>query len=654
MAKTTFNVRRRTHATTLVSLLSLMAAMACSSESDDTTTLDVDSSMPAADQTEPATSTSEAADVAGDDYDSAELEALANDPGVFAMSLPFLEAPASDESIFVTMSDGVRLATNLYFPAGIARDSAALPTVYVDEWYGHNVEAVGTAIDLYRDAGFVVAMVDGRGYGASFGFQDAFLTPRARQDQSEMVDWLSTRPWSNGKVAAVGISLSGDLAAVMTGSGAPNLKAAIIRNADFDEYTTNMFPGGVPNVNMLEAIALGFAVKARGQECVDDLAACALMGVQPVDTDSDLSVLQAAFRDHRDNVAGPALLATIYRDDTLGSGRWSDMTPVEHPDVQVPARVSASWLDGMTSESALLYFASHPNTPMEIAISATTHMGGLDADPFSRAAFGPARPAPHEAFGADVAFVRRVLSGEAIGRSLTYYVLGADAWQTTGEWPPAGVSEQELALSATALTPTPAASGTELTYRVDPTATAGAFNRWASQRGGFIYYGDRRNAAGQRLSFDAAPVARDTELVGAPELCLALATDQADGLVVAYLEDVAPDGRVTYVTEGELRLLHRATRTGDCDPAPGTERSFERADAAPVVPGELMRVEIPLLSTAALVRQGHHLRLSLAGADAGTFPTLTDAPATWTVRVGGPDGSTLRVPSRPWSEPASK
>jgi putative CocE/NonD family hydrolase len=379
------------------------------------------------------------------------------------------------------------------------------------------------------------------------------------------------------------------------------------------------------------------------------------MGVQPVDADSDLSLLQAAFREHTNNVDGPSLIAAIYRDDTLGSGRWSDMTPVEHANVRVPARVSASWLDGMTAESALAYFASHPNTPMEVAISSTTHMGGLDADPFSRTAFGPARPDPHDAFGADVAFVQRVLSGEAIGRSLTYYVLGADAWQTTSEWPPRGVVAQELALSATALTAVVApTTSAELNYRVDPTATAGVFSRWASQRGGFIYYGDRRNVVGQRLSFDASPVVQDTELVGAPELCLAMATDQTDGLVLAYLEDVDPDGRVTYLTEGELRLLHRATRTAACDPASGSERSFERADAAPVVPGELMRVEIPLLSTAALVRQGHHLRLSLAGADAGTFPTLTDTPATWTVRVGGPDGSTLRVPSRPWSEPASK
>jgi putative CocE/NonD family hydrolase len=155
------------------------------------------------------------------------------------------------------------------------------------------------------------------------------------------------------------------------------------------------------------------------------------------------------------------------------------------------------------------------------------------------------------------------------------------------------------------------------------------------------------------LSFDAAPVARDTELVGAPELCLAMRTDQTDGTVFAYLEDVAPDGRVTYLTEGELRLLHRRTQgsptSAGCDPAPGTSRSFDRADGAPVTPGQTMRIEIPMQPTAALIRRGHRIRLSLAGADAGTFARLTDAPETWVIGTGGAQGSTLTVPVRAWS-----
>jgi uncharacterized protein len=183
---------------------------------------------------------------------------------------------------------------------------------------------------------------------------------------------------------------------------------------------------------------------------------------------------------------------------------------------------------------------------------------------------------------------------------------------------------------------------------VDLAATSGKFNRWASQRGGAIFYGDRRTLPGHRISFDAAPATTDQELVGSPELCLVMSTDRPDGLVIAYLEDVTPDGRVTYLTEGLLRLIHRKTAGAPCDAAPGAARSFDRAEGAPVVPGETMAIELPLLPVAALIETGHHLRLSLAGTDAGWFESLTDTPANWALSYGGARPSTLMLPMRPW------
>jgi putative CocE/NonD family hydrolase len=306
--------------------------------------------------------------------------------------------------------------------------------------------------------------------------------------------------------------------------------------------------------------------------------------------------------------------------------------------------VSASWTDGATAAGALARYVGAPGSPMEVVIGATTHSGGLHTDPFSRQPFQQARPPAAEQFGADVAFVKRALSGAPIGRNVSYLVLGTDSWKTTTEWPPAaarvtlGLGRGTLGMVEPANT---------MSYAVDPNASSGAFNRWASQRNAPVHYGDQRKAAGARLTFDAAPIERDSELVGAPEVCLAMSIDQTDGVVIAYLEDVAPDGRATHLTEGELRLLHRRTQGAPCHPADGARRTFARADGAPVVPGEQMRVELPLLPTAAFVRKGHHLRLTLAGADAGTFAPVTETAPTWTVATGS-GGSTLTVPLRAW------
>jgi putative CocE/NonD family hydrolase len=596
------------------------------------------------------------------EYSASDLQAFAESPEVANLNEPWkAAAPAPDQSLHVTMSDGTRRAVSLYFPSGFDASVSRAPVVYIEAWYGRAVEATGTAIDLYRAAGFVVAISDLRGVGASFGSLPAFMTSEVRREQRELIAWLASQPWSNGKVAAEGFSISATYAEAMAASGAPALQAAIIRASDFDQYANNVFPGGLPNPRMMGLVA-EVTEWMRGEPCIADLSICGAIGIAPVDGDTDFRLLQAAFLDHQSNLRGETLASVIYKDDALGTGTVGEMSPVGSVDqlrmAAIPARISASWLDGATAESALARFKALPDVRMEVSIGATAHSGGVDADPFSRKPFQAARPGAAEQYAADVSFVQRALAGEAIGRSVSYYVLGAGVWKTTGEWPPAGVNDRMFQLSRNHIVAnTTRIKPGERTYAVDPTTSSGGpFNRWGSQGGMPVYYGDRRAAPGRRLSFDSFPVERDTELVGAPELCLAMRTDQPDGFVFAYLEDVAPDGRVTHLTEGELRLLHRKTQgntntqPSGCDPAPGTKRSFNRADGVPVTPGELMYVELPLLPTAALIQKGHRVRLSLAGADEGTFSMLTDTPATWVVSYGGSGGSTLKLPSRPWSQ----
>jgi putative CocE/NonD family hydrolase len=585
------------------------------------------------------------------DYTNEQLAALIENPELRHLDLPFLDAPKPDVSLYIEMPDGVRLATSLYFPAGFNPKTDTAPAVFEDSIYGRAEDASTTAIDLYRRAGFVVVIGDARGFAASFGSQQGFNTSQQTVDEADVIAWVASQPWSDGKVAAIGHSVSAVFADSMTGSGASALKAAIIRASDFDEYANNMFPGGAPNLGIL-ALAGDLMAWHAGGDCSVDLAACGQLGFMPVDGDDTFELLQAAIRDHKGNVAGDQFSALVYRDDVFGTMNLGQSGGIARLDgirtANTPARVIASWMDGVTALSALDRFEMAPSVPMEVVIGATTHPGGLNADPFETEPFSAASPSAVEQFAGDVDFVRRVLAGETIGRSISYVVLGTDTWKRTDVWPPVGVVAQRKFLSPQRLTaeiPDTTSAG----YTVDPNSTSGMFNRWAAQRGKPIFYGDLRSAPGKRLSFDMASEGVDQELVGTPELCLNLSSDQKDGIVIAYLEDVAPDGRVTYLTEGILRLLHRETAGTACDPAPGANRSFERTDGAAVVPGEMMRLELPLYPVAAMVRAGHHLRLSLAGADAGWFDGLTgNVAAKWTVAFG-PDGSMLSVPLRPWS-----
>jgi predicted acyl esterase len=102
--------------------------------------------------------------------------------------------------------------------------------------------------------------------------------------------------------------------------------------------------------------------------------------------------------------------------------------------------------------------------------------------------------------------------------------------------------------------------------------------------------------------------------------------------LIIYLEDVAPDGRVTYVSQGDLRLAFRKLVRGD-DSAYSADpfHSYRRSDMAPLTPGTLADIVIAISPIAALIRKDHRLRVAIAGADAGNLeriPALGDADLT--------------------------
>jgi predicted acyl esterase len=110
---------------------------------------------------------------------------------------------------------------------------------------------------------------------------------------------------------------------------------------------------------------------------------------------------------------------------------------------------------------------------------------------------------------------------------------------------------------------------------------------------------------------------------------------------------VAPDGRVTYLTEGVLRLLHGGS-TQDALPYehPGPPRSFLRADAGPLHPDEVIRVDLPLFATSVRLAAGHRVRMAIAGHDASTFARYPqDGEAVLTVAYSRVDPSFLELPT---------
>lgn len=570
----------------------------------------------------------------------------------------------SDQSYYVAMQDGVSLAINLYFPKSW-QTGAKVPAVLMQTRYGR--AGLGTWVRTQRwlDDGFVVVAVDTRGATASFGQRLTELSPQQIADVDEIVRHIKSQPWSSGQVFVAGQSYAADTADLATSRPAANLLGGVIHEAEFDIYAHLMAPGGVINHGFLaewgrltlgmDLGRSGFDLGAPPRNCIVQVNDCAALYpiLQPVDSDKDYARLRAALVG-KNRWRSEDLLNITFRDDKGHNGYGLfEISPVAQLDglrqAKVPVQYWGSWLDGGTAESVLARFRSLPDVPMEVWITANDHSNFQNADPFFPDVTEP-KPALSDQLDLQTRFVRERLAGKKIARQIHYYVLGAGEFRTTSVWPVPDAQPWKLHLAADGSLAEQAGAAGRVIHDVDLTVGTGPRTRWSTQIGTPPAYGDRQGIDRRLLTFDSAPVDKAMEIVGTPVVSLVLSTRSDDPAVFAYLEDVAPDGRVTYVTEGMFRAIHR--RPADRSSLPYDQgpaaHSFKREDAELVHPGETMTLEFPLMPVAALIRPGHRLRLAIAGADKDWFTVYSNGGSErFDVRIGE-GGSQVIIPARPW------
>ena len=142
-------------------------------------------------------------------------------------------------------------------------------------------------------------------------------------------------------------------------------------------------------------------------------------------------------------------------------------------------------------------------------------------------------------------------------------------------------------------------------------------------------------------------MANDAEIAGDPVAHLRLSSSSATALVIVYLEDVSPSGRVIFITQGLLNLAHRKlaplVEGKSADPL----HSYLRKDMAPMTPGLIEDVTIAISPIAALIRKGHRLRVAIAGADRDNLERLPARGAETLTLVRG-EASYVEVPVAHW------
>ena len=210
-------------------------------------------------------------------------------------------------------------------------------------------------------------------------------------------------------------------------------------------------------------------------------------------------------------------------------------------------------------------------------------------------------------------------------RTLLYYTMGEEKWKETKTWPVAGSTSVRWYMTAdNALAQNaPSASTGSDNYTVDFEATTGEKNRWRTQLGGPVVYPDRAAEDRRLLTYTSDPLAEDMEITGYPIINLYIASTATDGAFFVYLEDVDESGKVTYLTEGQLRALHRKVSKDKPPHWIGVPyHTFKRKDGMPLIPGEVAELKFGLLPTSVLIRKGHRLRIAIAGHDKSVFARI--------------------------------
>lgn len=515
--------------------------------------------------------------------------------------------PAADYSesvttrIYLPMRDGVKIAVRIDRPAKNGKPvDARFPVIWhgnlsIDSEANWNGSAPGLPqLPTLTKYGYVVVQVARRGNGQSFGERRGYHDRNEAQDSYEITQWLAAQPWSDGKVGVYGCSNTGDAAMQTLTVRPPALKAAFAGCFSWHKYDA-FRRGGI-----LAQWGVG-PTRTIEQD----------MAVKPVDGDDSKTLLRQAAEEHQRSTPLAEMWRQLpYRNSyspLVSSRFWQEGSSANYADQIRTSGVALYILGGWHDElrdQGLITLLNVPGS--RILIGPWKHCRNDDF---------PLLDEVHRFFDHTLKGVDNGIGKEA---PIHYYLMNATPgteWRTAASWPLAEAQYQKLFLGTggklAIQAPGAKAAATAFAVKYDitcPNAGTGLLDTGP--------FAQPCHVAGMGPSFAGPALGRDTEVTGNPVVSMWVAADGQDANVFAYLEDVAPDGTVTMVTEGRLKASLRATATAPWKMPAGVpwHRSFVE-DAAPLTPGTPVELSFDMMPTAYLFKAGHRIQVTIAGAD---------------------------------------
>jgi putative CocE/NonD family hydrolase len=531
-----------------------------------------------------------------------------------------------DFNVPATMRDGTILRANVYRPDD--GGAGAYPVLLTRLPYGKDLPMGSSVLDPAQAArrGYIVVVQDVRGTFASDGAWFPFQ--HERSDGADTIAWAAQLPGANGTVGTFGASYFGftQWAAATQSPAALRAMAPMIAWDDPDD-------GVVRRNGVIELGTSGYwnMMQGLGQLARRHAGDPRALGASFYQLAQEFDRLPTSgYAELPLNRFGP--LARLGLDEPQGvltergkdGGRAELMRVAPAYTLDVPVLHIGGWYDIFLNGTIRNFQAmrQHGNTRQHLLIGPWIHgdvrhvVGEAD---FGLAASGTLVNLRGDLMSIQLQFFDRWLKGAPNGFDQTpavqYFVMGANSWNSSDTWPPAGAREERwylhsqgeansLAGNGVLAREQPASEPAD-TYVYDPA-------RPVPTLGGatLLHPVFRAGARDQRLVetrqdvlvYTSTPLSVPMEVTGPVSVSLYVATDAPDTDFVARLSDVHPDGTALPLTDGITRMMYRGGVGGTPEP---------------LVSGQIYPIDVDLWSTSAVFLPGHAIRLDVTSS---SFP----------------------------------
>jgi uncharacterized protein len=450
------------------------------------------------------------------------------------------------ENLWIPLPDGARLAARVWLP----EDAETNPVPALFEFIPYRKSDGTTLRDALRAPyfaghGYAVLRVDMRGSGDSDGVLYDEYTTQEHDDAVACIAWIARQPWCNGNVGMMGISWGGFNSLQVAARQPPELKAILVIGFTDDRYADDVhYMGGcVLTSQMLSWASVMYAYNAL-----------------PPDPRWVGERWRAMWFERLEN--SPPFIEVWLAHQTRDAYWKHGSAGEDYAAIQVPVYAVGGWADSYNNSVPRLLAGL--SVPRKGLIGPWAHTFPEMGEP------GPAigflqeslRWWDHWLKGIDTGLLDEPMLRFWIQDSVppaTYYAERPGRWVAEPHWPSPNVHSHMLYLNSDNAVgtldklPRPEVA---LTYRGRE-----GHNMNVGQWGAYGYPGDwpgdQREADGASLSFTSQPLDMPIDILGYPEVKLALSVDQPLALVAVRLCDVAPDGASTLVSWGLLNLTHR-------------------------------------------------------------------------------------------------